>query len=94
MSEVAELAGISIGSLYQYFPDKSAIIRTLAERYNAESWQLGEATMRLAISLDPSEGDAIVDAYKRMTLRELSEIRPGGAGAPRIAFENASSNGE
>lgn len=163
MSEVAELAGISIGSLYQYFPDKSAIIRTLAERYNAESrkcieealagvrdlngllkafaslvdqyyeiflaepvmrdiwsgmqadkelmaielaesrasgallaavmrrvhpsadpektsasafliWQLGEATMRLAISLDRNEGDTIVDAFKRMTLRELSEI--------------------
>ncbi|WEX76451.1 TetR family transcriptional regulator [Sinorhizobium numidicum] len=37
MSEVAEMAGISIGSLYQYFPDKAAIIRTLAERYNTAS---------------------------------------------------------
>jgi AcrR family transcriptional regulator len=163
MSEVADLAGISIGSLYQYFPDKSAIIRTLAERYAAASrkcieeglagvrdlkglreafgslvdqyyriflaepvmrdiwsgmqadkelmaielaesrangalltavmrrvhpnadpektaasaflvWQLGEATMRLAISVPRKEGDAIVEAYKRMTLRELSEI--------------------
>lgn len=37
MSEVAEKAGISIGSLYQYFPDKAAIVRTLAERYNAIS---------------------------------------------------------
>lgn len=163
MSEVADLAGISIGSLYQYFPDKSAIIRTLAERYNAESrqciaqalaqvrsvpelrrafaglvdqyygiclaepvmrdiwsgmqadkdlmaielaesrasgallaaamrrvhpnadpdktaasafliWQLGEAAMRLAISLDRREGDAIVEAYKRMMLRELSDV--------------------
>ena len=37
MSEIAALSQISIGSLYQYFPDKSSIIRTLAERYNAES---------------------------------------------------------
>lgn len=37
-------------------------------------WQLGEAAMRLAISVDRREGDAIVDAYKRMTLRELSEV--------------------
>ena len=37
MSEIAGLSQISIGSLYQYFPDKSSIVRTLAERYNAQS---------------------------------------------------------
>jgi len=37
MSEVADQAEISIGSLYQYFPDKSAIIGRLAERYHAAS---------------------------------------------------------
>jgi AcrR family transcriptional regulator len=162
MSEVAARAGISIGSLYQYFPDKSAIIRSLAERYSAESrrcieealagvatleelraayeslvdqyhalflaepvmrdiwsgmqadkhlmalelaesricgallaaamqrvhpgadpemiassafliWQLGEATMRLAISVDRSQGEALVAAFKRMTWREISQ---------------------
>lgn len=160
MSDVAERAGISIGSLYQYFPDKSAVIRSLAERYNAQNrkciedafekvgtpqeleaafgglidlyysifmaepvmrdiwsgtqadknlmelelaenricaglladamrrahkkadskkidttaftvWQLGEAAMRLAISVDREEGSAIVATYKRMALREI-----------------------
>lgn len=173
MSEVAEMAGVSIGSLYQYFPDKSAIIRTLTERYNeecrhcfeealapvrtleelcaafsaliddyyeiflaepvirdvrfgaqadknlrdieiaesrlggamlAETLQrvraeggesagrakgrdpeelaaacfyivhIGEATMRLAISLDRKEGDALVETYKRMALTELMRV--------------------
>ncbi|WP_225766913.1 TetR/AcrR family transcriptional regulator [Inquilinus sp. Marseille-Q2685] len=164
MAEVAAKAGISIGSLYQYFPDKAAIIRTLAERINAEGracieeglrgvrdaaglrdafgrlidtyyglflaepvmrdiWsglqadkglreidledsringrvlaevlaridpgadragqfiraflamQLGEATMRLAISVGRDEGDALVETYKRMALRELAPER-------------------
>ncbi|RJG43677.1 TetR/AcrR family transcriptional regulator [Mesorhizobium sp. DCY119] len=160
MSEVAENAGISIGSLYQYFPDKGAILRMLAERYNAQGrecieaeladvrdmaglrvafdrlidiyyglflaepvirdiWfgtqadkglrdvelesgrlngallsavlkrlrpeaeeaeldrsaflimSLGESTMRLAISVEREEGDALVENYKRMVLREM-----------------------
>jgi len=163
MSEVAKLAGVSIGSLYQYFPDKSAIIQTLAERYNAQGkdcikaglahvrtvdelcsafgalvdeyyalflaepvmrdiWSgtqadkalrkielassresasdlvnvlkrlqpkmdggelsasaflvmhLGEATMRLAISVDPDEGEKLVAGYKHMALTELRRI--------------------
>lgn len=36
MSDIAEAAEISIGSLYQYFPDKAAIVRSVAEGYNAE----------------------------------------------------------
>lgn len=36
MGELAERASISIGSLYQYFPDKAAVIAALAERYNEE----------------------------------------------------------
>lgn len=162
MSELAERTGISIGSLYQYFPDKQAVIRTLAERYVqlnrrcieeglagvrtraellaafadlvdlyyreclaqpamrdiwagmqadkqlvalelAESkamgallaeailralpkadpkktattaflvWQLGEATMRLAIAHPRSEGLALVQTYKKMALRAIGE---------------------
>ena len=72
MSEVAERAGISIGSLYQYFPDKSAIIRTLAERYNA----LGRACIEdeLAKARDLAGFgrvfEELVDVYYRNFLAE------------------------
>ncbi|MBN9527261.1 MAG: TetR family transcriptional regulator [Alphaproteobacteria bacterium] len=161
MGEVAERAQVSIGSLYQFFPDKAAVIRTLAERYNAQGraciadglagitdiaglrtafaalidsyygiflsepvmrdiWsgvqadpalrdldredsringavlagvmarlrpaadraaleasaflvmQLGEATMRLAVSVGPEEGRRLVEIYKRMALAEIA----------------------
>lgn len=72
MSEVAERAGVSIGSLYQYFPDKSAIIRTLAERYNAQGVACVQA------ELAPVEDEAglreallrVVDGYYEMFLQE------------------------
>ena len=34
MSDIVERTGVPFGSLYQYFPDKTAIIGTLADRYN------------------------------------------------------------
>src|SRR6185503_19872086 len=33
---VAELAGVSIGSLYQYFPNKEALVGALLERHTEE----------------------------------------------------------
>jgi AcrR family transcriptional regulator len=35
-TRVAEAAGVSVGSLYQYLPDKGAIVEALAQRYLAE----------------------------------------------------------
>jgi AcrR family transcriptional regulator len=70
MSEVAEHANISIGSLYQYFPDKTAIIATLAERYNAlgRACVLGElASVSTELELQPAL-HRITDGFYRMYL--------------------------
>ncbi len=58
MSELAQSAGVSIGSLYQYFPDKGAIIQTLAERYNTQSRACIEAAFA-----DVGTADELQDAF-------------------------------
>ncbi|AYG65283.1 MULTISPECIES: TetR/AcrR family transcriptional regulator [unclassified Rhizobium] len=44
MTELAAVAGIPIGSVYQYFPDKAAIVRALLDRHSSRIQQkVGEA---------------------------------------------------
>jgi len=48
MTEIAERAGASIGALYQYFPNKEAIVRALRNQYGEEMesrWALIEHDM-------------------------------------------------
>ena len=53
MSDIVERTGIGFGSLYQYFPDKTAVIATLAERTNA----IGRDCVRKELSALHSAGD-------------------------------------
>jgi AcrR family transcriptional regulator len=71
MSEIASLADVSIGSLYQYFPEKAALVRTLAERYNAEGRACVEAelgTVNVDAALEPTL-HRIVDGYYEMFMQ-------------------------
>ncbi|KWK73381.1 TetR family transcriptional regulator [Burkholderia ubonensis] len=72
MSDIVERTGIAFGSLYQYFPDKTAVIGTLAERYNA----LGHECVRRDLSRMKRVEDLhgtlcrITDSYYRMFVAE------------------------
>lgn len=72
MTEVAERAGVPIGSLYQYFPDKAAILRTLAERVmqrvrdGIETSLVGVTTRDDALA----RIDALMQSYYAMFLTE------------------------
>ncbi|MDI6835622.1 TetR/AcrR family transcriptional regulator [Ciceribacter thiooxidans] len=72
MSDIVERIGVPFGSLYQYFPDKAAIIGTLAVRYNA----VGRECVRRDLSAMERPADMhaalcqIVDSYYRMFIDE------------------------
>jgi AcrR family transcriptional regulator len=44
-NRIAKVAGVSVGSVYQYFPDKRAIFRALHERHVEQVSQLVERTL-------------------------------------------------
>src|SRR5579883_2711752 len=50
-NKIAALAGVSIGSLYQYFPSKEALVAAVIERHAQELWQVvRDALVKVAAS--------------------------------------------
>ncbi|MFD2261545.1 TetR family transcriptional regulator [Lacibacterium aquatile] len=71
MSELAQRAGIPIGSLYQYFPDKAAVVASLAHRFNDEGSRcVAEAlgSVQAIKDLGPCLGE-IVDGFYEMYIK-------------------------
>ncbi|QNI09410.1 TetR/AcrR family transcriptional regulator [Mycobacterium kubicae] len=64
-NRIAERAGVSIGSLYQYFPNKDAVLRALMDAHvEAGAQLLGE---RLSIGL-PERLDDLLRVFVRATI--------------------------
>lgn len=72
-NHVAEAAGVSIGSLYQYFPNKDAILFALAQRHLGEGASVVAETMAAT-----REGAAPVEVVRRVieAVVELHRVNP------------------
>lgn len=92
-NRVAEVAGVSIGSVYQYFPDKRAIFMALHDRHVEQIGRLIESTLVQHAAAPLGElvcalVEAMVEAHGvDPELHELLTMEvPHGAGGAR-AFE-------
>jgi AcrR family transcriptional regulator len=81
---IAERAGVSIGSLYQYFPSKQAIVLALAQCHVLETWQwiepaferLGEVPPLSDVLRDFVRGTVAVHRARPRLHRVLFEDAP------------------
>jgi AcrR family transcriptional regulator len=65
-NRIAERAGVSIGTLYQYFPCKEAVAAALLEQHVAETVGLLNALVRRAAERRPSMRDGLHEYVSRM----------------------------
>ncbi len=50
-NRIAEVAGVSVGSLYQYFPGKEALVAALSDRHNQEVMRAVQGELAEAVNL-------------------------------------------
>lgn len=92
-NHIADAAGISPGSLYQYFPNKAAILSRVIDRYSADlAARMSRAFLR-SLSAPTRDGvratvTALLDAYEEQPdlLRVFVEQTPRTHNSPRAVF--------
>jgi AcrR family transcriptional regulator len=83
-NHVARRAGVSIGSLYEYFPSKDALLVALTERHvDAAERELG--TLLGALDAHPEPLAAMVERL----VRAMVELHARDPGLHRVLFEEA-----
>jgi AcrR family transcriptional regulator len=83
-NRIAERAGVSIGSLYQYFPNKDAILVALVEQHLDE----GTAAMGPVLA-DLVAGAAPVDVAMRRLVEAMVALHRERPALHRVLFEEA-----
>ena len=54
-NRIAEVAGVSVGSLYQYFPSKEALVAALIDRHNRQVMRAVQGELAEALNLSMEE---------------------------------------
>jgi AcrR family transcriptional regulator len=80
-NRIAERAGVSIGSLYQYFPNKDAILLALVQRH------LAEATAALQPHLERLNDGAAFDDVLVGIVHAMVALHALAPGLHRVLFE-------
>lgn len=72
MSALSERCGISIGSLYQHFPDKTAVLAAVAEKYHEQTRECIDAQLAGVDSWDAfsTQFAGLIEAYHQMFIEE------------------------
>jgi AcrR family transcriptional regulator len=55
-NRIAEIAGVSVGSLYQYFPSKEALVAAVMQRHNEEIMHIVRSALSEAAALPLEQG--------------------------------------
>jgi AcrR family transcriptional regulator len=82
-NRIAERAGVSIGSLYQYFADKDAVLRAVAEHH------LAEAGAAVVAELDRLDADPEPEPALAALMRAVVALHRDRPRLHRLLFEEA-----
>ena len=94
-NRIAEVAGVSVGSLYQYFPSKEALVAALIDRHNRQVMQAiqGELAEALKLSMEEAVRRLVSVAVKAHRIdpklhRALTEQIPRVGRLENVEFFN------